>query len=129
MDFAAALQHLAGEWAADVVATVDGGFDWQRGDVAIVNRLSPVQALLNLSGDLMTHSAIVGEVDGELRMIEFGAHGCCSRSIADFTAAYRTVGQLRPAFSDTCRDRVAEPALQSIVRRRDTAIRLQFARA
>jgi hypothetical protein len=83
---------------------------YQRGDMLFGNRLSTLQAVMNVSGDLITHSAIVGLVDGQLRAIEMGPKGCTSRLIEDFCSAYRFVGLGRLAMDDCCVDRVASAA-------------------
>lgn len=85
-------------------------FEVRRGDVLFGNRLSPLQRVMVLSGDPWTHSALVGRVDGDLRTIEMGAHGCFSRTVEEFSAAYRFVGHARLDMGPACVAAVAARA-------------------
>ena len=87
----------------------------QRGDLLFGNRLSWMQRIMVLTGDPWTHAAIVGEVDGELTVIEMGAKkGIASRSIERFVSAYRYYGVARLAMSQDCIDLVATEAEQQL---------------
>jgi hypothetical protein len=88
--------------------------EFRRGDLLFANRLSSVQALMNLSADPWTHCAVVGQVDGELRTVEVGPRGCFSRSIADFVKAYRYVGLGRLDMTERCIASVAAEAERSL---------------
>lgn len=81
--------------------------EFRRGDLLFGNRLSSLQAVMNVSADPWTHSAIVGRVGGALATIEVGPKGCFSRSIADFVAAYRYVGLGRLQMDPECVDAAA----------------------
>lgn len=86
------------------------------GDVLFGNRLSPVQATMNVSKDPWTHCAVVGSGPDGLATRELGPRGCFSRSLPDFFAAYRHVGLARLAGSVACRRAIAieaDAALQA----------------
>lgn len=74
------------------------------------NRLSWVQRVMNITKDPWTHAAVVANVGADLRTVELGPDGCFSRSIDEFTSAYRIVGIARPAMSPTCRGAIGAAA-------------------
>lgn len=92
--------------------------DLRRGDLLFGNRLSSMQAVMNVSADPWTHSAVVGQVGKDLATIEVGPRGCFSRSISDFIAAYRFVGVGRLAMAASCVDSVASKAEQELIDQR-----------
>jgi hypothetical protein len=84
--------------------------DFHPGDLIFGNRLSLVQRLNTLSGDSLTHGGVIADIEGAIRVIEFGARGCFSRSIDEFTSAYRFVAHGRLDISPVCRRAIADEA-------------------
>ncbi len=50
---------------------------------------------------------MVARLEGELRIIELGPHGCGHRSIDEFFSGYRAVGVARPAMNPLCRHKIS----------------------
>jgi hypothetical protein len=90
--------------AIKALARIDIG-DLQPGDILTFSKESPLQKVFWAVNDLWVHSALVVEVDGELRTAEVGtAKEVYSRPIAVAARRYDITGVARPDLAGRCVD-------------------------
>jgi hypothetical protein len=82
------------------------------GDIVLSYRRTWMSALMNVTGDRLSHSGVIALLDSNVVVVEMGHHGLFTRNPQKFASRYRRVAIGRLDVHDECRQAVADEAVR-----------------